>query len=167
MTSKAQSAAARSKAKACGCKTYDGKPCPHHPENSVRWTSNGSCVKCTSSCRPAYLKANAEKLAEDRRAWDRKNPIKAMLQRSRRRAKDAGIEFNLSESDIFIPEFCPVLGIKLERYCGDATPSLDRIDNSKGYVVGNVVVVSFRANRIKSNSTIEELKKVVTFYEQH
>ena len=39
-----------------------------------------------------------------------------------------------------------------------------RIDNGKGYIVGNVIVVSFRANTIKSNATVEELERVAFFY---
>jgi hypothetical protein len=61
-----------------------------------------------------------------------------------------------------IPEFCPVFPwIRLEFRVGaerqDNSPSLDRIDNTKGYVKGNVRIVSWRANRLKGNATDEEL----------
>lgn len=84
------------------------------------------------------------------------------------RARKRGLEFSITESDISIPEFCPILGIPLSVGIGKATansPSLDRIDNTKGYVPGNVVVVSFKANTIKNNATVEELRKVLKFYE--
>lgn len=92
-----------------------------------------------------------------------------MLQRARRRAKDLGLEFNLTPEDVFIPTHCPVLLIPLERASTDrdASPSLDRINNDLGYIKGNVVVVSFKANRIKSNASFEDLQKVVEYYAKH
>lgn len=41
------------------------------------------------------------------------------------------------------------------------SPSLDRIDSSKGYVKGNVRVISARANMLKNNATVEELTLVL------
>lgn len=84
----------------------------------------------------------------------------------RHRSKKAGHQFNLTVEDLDFPEYCPVLGIKLENtpFISDCTPSVDRVDNNKGYVRDNIVLVSFRANRIKSNATPEELRKVADFY---
>jgi hypothetical protein len=42
------------------------------------------------------------------------------------------------------------------------SPTLDRIDNSKGYIVGNVWVISMRANRLKSDATVDELMMLAT-----
>ena len=39
--------------------------------------------------------------------------------------------------------------------------SLDRIDSSRGYVPGNVWVISTKSNRIKNNSTFNDMKKLV------
>lgn len=58
---------------------------------------------------------------------------------------------------------CPVLGIPIFSGRGkqiDNSPNLDRIVPEKGYVPGNVRVISAKANRIKSNATAEELKLV-------
>jgi len=95
------------------------------------------------------------------------NQSKRLLYNSRNRAGKIGIDFNLVEDDIVIPETCPLLGVKLERNTGkktasDFSPSLDRIDSSKGYVKGNVWVISYRANKIKNNASLEELKLLVT-----
>ncbi len=90
-----------------------------------------------------------------------------MFQQVKNRAASRGIKFSISLSDIQIPEFCPVLGIKLKTgvtHSRPDSPSLDRIDSSKGYIKGNVIVVSHRANTIKNNSTIEELEAVFNFY---
>ena len=42
--------------------------------------------------------------------------------------------------------------------------SIDRIDNSLGYDKNNVIIVSKKANQIKSNANVEELFKVANFY---
>lgn len=81
------------------------------------------------------------------------------------RAKRKGLEFSLQLEDFEIPEICPVLGIRLEVSPGrrDASPSLDRMDNSKGYTQENAVVVSWRANRLKSDATEAELAAVLAY----
>jgi hypothetical protein len=80
------------------------------------------------------------------------------------RAKQKGWEFSITEEDICIPECCPVFGMPLKLFGrgwrSDNSPSLDRIDNSKGYVPGNVVVISYRANMIKSIGTADEHEAV-------
>ena len=71
---------------------------------------------------------------------------------------DSAQEFALHCIDI-APEFCPALGLRLE-FGGEieSSPSIDRIDNSQGYVRGNIQVISQKANRIKSDATREELE---------
>lgn len=92
------------------------------------------------------------------------NPEKVLWSSARARALEDGVPFDIEVRDILIPPCCPVLGIPLKRNPGrgggDASPSLDRIIPSKGYVRGNVAVISNRANRIKSNATLEELERV-------
>lgn len=92
-----------------------------------------------------------------------------MLKAARHRAKVKGIEFSITVSDIKIPAICPVLGMKLKARSArgpiDCSPSLDRIDSSKGYVPGNVAVISFRANALKRDATLDELKKLVAWLE--
>ena len=93
-----------------------------------------------------------------------------MLSRCKYRAKQSGLPFNLTKDDIVIPEFCPVLGIKLRQMSIDEepkrgyhpkAPSLDRIIPKLGYVKGNVRVISARANLLKNDATISELELVL------
>lgn len=90
----------------------------------------------------------------------------------KRRAKLKGFEFNLELDDIpEIPNICPVLGIPIiinegEHCPSDNSPSVDRIDSTKGYIKGNIRIISNRANRIKADATIEELRKVLEDYEK-
>lgn len=89
-------------------------------------------------------------------------PERKMWARARSLAKDFGYEFNITVSDINIPKVCPVLGIELVTHSGksggkDNSPALDRIDNTQGYVVGNVQVISQLANVMKSSANKEQL----------
>lgn len=91
-----------------------------------------------------------------------------LLAGAKERAALKGLQFDLTLEDIVIPDRCPVLGIPLSTSPGshrdrEASPSLDRLVPSKGYVRGNVAVISFRANRIKSNASGAEVQAVATW----
>lgn len=91
----------------------------------------------------------------------RTDPIRRILQSAKSRASKLNIEFNLTPSDIIIPEYCPYLGLKLEFNTGHQkanSPSLDRINSTLGYVKGNIMVISHKANQCKNNLTIPALK---------
>ena len=76
------------------------------------------------------------------------------------------MDFNIEEKDIIIPENCPIFGTKLERGIGmisNSSPTLDRIDSSMGYIKGNIHIISWRANNIKKNATLAELKSILDY----
>lgn len=85
--------------------------------------------------------------------WD--NRRDALYSAIKSSSKRRGIFFDISKEDIVIPEYCPILNVKLDqdRY----SPSLDRFDNSKGYVKGNIWVISKKANTMKNDGSIKEL----------
>ncbi len=88
---------------------------------------------------------------------------------ARRRAEEQGLPFDIEPSDIVVPHFCPVLGFPLAAGVGqihDGSPTVDRIVPERGYVKGNIVVVSFRANRLKNNASVDELRRIASFYDQ-
>jgi hypothetical protein len=93
-----------------------------------------------------------------------KTPEWLLWESAKQRAKKKGLQFTLTLEDICIPEKCPVLGIPLEvgvkKRC-DNSPSLDKKDPSGGYTPENVWVISWRANRIKCDGTLEELEMIV------
>jgi len=110
------------------------------------------CKSCTRIMKTNYLK-------EDIRRF--------LLTSAKCRAKKKNLQFSLTKEDIIVPEKCPVFDIPLYYSKGgktDNSPTLDRINNKRGYTKDNVVVISFKANRIKSNATVEELEKLVNFY---
>ena len=86
--------------------------------------------------------------------------IKHMVVRAKDRAAKRGLDFNLTVDDIEIPEVCPLLEIPIiigNKDDYENSPSLDRKDNTKGYIKGNVWVISKKANSMKNSATPEEL----------
>jgi hypothetical protein len=87
-----------------------------------------------------------------------------MLQRAKTRAKDSGIEFSITLDDISIPDTCPILGIAMNVNSGRPgayrnSPSLDRLDPTRGYTPDNIWVISQEANRMKGAATTADLLK--------
>lgn len=120
-----------------------------------------------------YRAANKERLAaEARRRYHATKAAKAknsLVAGAKRRAQEKGLDFDLTVDGLTWPDTCPVLGITLT-YNGaestrDTRASLDRIDCTKGYTMDNVRVISQRANRIKSDATAEELRKIAAYIE--
>jgi hypothetical protein len=90
----------------------------------------------------------------------------ALWSTAKARAKERGLIFSITLDDFTIPQRCPVLGIPLvvlskRQLRGDTSPTLDRILPHLGYVAGNVRVISFRANLLKSNATLAEHEAVL------
>jgi hypothetical protein len=142
--------------------------------------------KCSGPCGQtlsldAFSKDNRSKLKRKSycRACDRlykqqhphaRDPRYSMLQGAQRRARRKGLPFALTIDDIVIPAICPVLGIPLQRAAKRPrynSPSLDQIAPGRGYVQGNIEVMSNRANMLKSNATIAELEAVLAHMKQH
>lgn len=127
--------------------------------------ANPDKLAAIRSRRAAKLKVDPElraRATKATRAWERDNPAAVLLRSARNRARRDRIDFTIDLADIKIPEICPLLGIKLAARQGghgpqDASPSLDRIDNTKGYIKDNVWVVSWLANKMKATATNEQL----------
>jgi hypothetical protein len=144
------------------------------PRNQFR-----QCVQCIREHRKGkrhyqdaasykrWTAANRPHMSEWRRQYNLRNPERRMLAAAKKTAKALGLPFNLTLEDIVIPEHCPALGIAMRTQSGPrhaSSPSLDRIIPSLGYTKGNIVVVSWHANRIKNNATIDELRRIAGFY---
>jgi len=86
---------------------------------------------------------------------------------ARYRSRKLSLAFTITPLDVVVPKFCPALGIPLQvsdNTAGPNSPTIDRIIPSLGYTPDNIVVVSQKANTIKSNATIQEILSVVAFY---
>ena len=150
------------------------RPCQRKYERKeyARRKAAGLCTAhgCSSVAEPERVvcASHRQYQIQHNTAYRARHPEKIMLTECKRRAKERGVPFNLEITDIQIPEFCPVLGVRLARGCGvggsvDSSPSLDCLIPSQGYVRGNVCVVSARANRIKTDASLDELVKVTSW----
>jgi len=110
-----------------------------------------------------YYQKNKAKIQAQRTAYYRLNPLAQGVKNAAQRAKKKGWAFNLVAEQLHIPEVCPVLGLKLEVGQGRQmpnSPSIDRIDSSKGYTMDNVRIISARANNLKRDMTVEEARLI-------
>ena len=148
-----------------------------HRAYTKQWTEDN--IDRVKENRKAYNQDNADKISARNKVYKTENkdyfleygrkyandkPEKALLYEARKRAKKFNLPITITDEDIVIPEFCPVLGIKLVRGSTDENrdccPSLDRITPEFGYVAGNIAVISYRANRIKNNGSSEEHRRI-------
>jgi hypothetical protein len=125
------------------------------------WANNGERV-------------NAEKKIIRARAYQ-EDPkgmwIKETFRAAQSRARKRGLPFDKEIPALELPDICPVLGIKII-YHGltgrhySTSPSLDRIRPELGYVASNVRVISNRANILKNNATLEEMRLIISYMEK-
>lgn len=140
------------------------------------WKNNRSrdglqhtCIDCQKERWDKQVSKNEEVKAryrEREQLYNDNNVNKYLWFEARKRAKEKGLEFTIQPSDITVPNVCPITGLVMERNRGKLGPnsySLDRIDSSKGYIPGNVAVISFKANQIKNNFSLEELEKLLRY----
>jgi hypothetical protein len=86
-----------------------------------------------------------------------------LLRQIKLRAKKTEIRFNLTVEDIVVPKRCPVFGIPLQRgkkHSCDNSPTVDRINPDKGYVKGNVAIISRLANSLKGKATAAQHRRI-------
>jgi len=149
------------------CKKCDVKrSLPIRQRNSKEYQAN----------RMARIKNDPElheAIKKQKRENSRKNFKSVMLSNAKQRAKRSGIDFNITIEDIIVPNLCPLLKIPFIvgtmatgfRY----TPTLDRVDSTKGYIKGNVRVISMLANSMKTDATLEQCltfaENIKTYFE--
>ena len=125
------------------------------------------CKQCLCECNTAKRDENRTRYNIERQSKLAADPRIQLLNAARYRAGQQDVPFDLTLKDIIVPELCHVFGVPLVRGIGkvwDYSPTLDKIVPALGYVVGNIVVVSHLANRIKSDATPEQLTLVASFY---
>lgn len=127
----------------------------------TKGSDNGYRYQCRA-CNNAYQnnperrKQNSARYYAKRKQVD---PALFMWKQAKHRAKwdYDNMEFSIAVEDIVIPEVCPYLNIPFEPLDKRYGYSLDRINSTKGYIPGNVQVISRLANTMKNNATEQEL----------
>jgi hypothetical protein len=122
------------------------------------------CFQCESEARQKPSVKAAKKAYYREYSQQPENKLRKLQQGAEAR----NIEFTIDESHLPpIPSHCPVLGVKFYSKSDngrDWSPSIDRIDNSKGYVPGNIMWMSHRANTLKSDASLSEMKRLAKFF---
>ena len=154
------------------------KPCelcgePTASEHGVcRRKANPECVReyQRRKARQRYA-ANGEEIKRRNRIRSTSLHGKAMELRNNahQRARDRGLPFDLTldwveaELAYVLEHGCPYLDIPVtldragQRHCPNS-PSIDQIDPGAGYTQENCVIVSWQANRLKSDMSLETLQ---------
>ena len=150
------------------CNTIKDDSCFHKNKNTKDKLSE-YCIKCKKEYDEVYRQTdkiqqlyNSEKYKRKKLKYKHENYIKIKLSTARLTARSRKIEFSITEDDFSeLPEYCPLLNVKLDYVYGNGrnlnAASIDRIDNSKGYIAGNVWIISLLANTMKNEATIEQL----------
>ena len=144
------------------------KQCPTCDRGLVGLRSDAKycSVVCGNRARNRRHYSNNPDKFKQKREKENLDTQKRIYTRIKSKSKLNNIPFDLDLGDIVIPEFCPVLGMKLglsNQGSGYHTnsPSLDKIDPTKGYTKGNVRIISARANLLKNDATASELRLVL------
>lgn len=111
--------------------------------------------------KKASYKKNKQKYIDNTVRWGIKNPERRIFGSAKRSASRRSLDFNIELSDIIIPKICPYLGWEITSILTAGfvitNASIDRINSSKGYIKGNIQVISRLANLMKSMATDEQL----------
>lgn len=125
-----------------------------------------SRYKLTRSLSPEDQEKRREKWRANARETYANDPEQRVFWGLRLKCRRKGIPFSITKDHMKTPETCPVLGIKLERgndgFLANS-PSVDKIIPALGYVPGNVCVISMRANTIKGDGSLQELRAVLNY----
>lgn len=130
------------------------------------------CLLCEAKIvKDTYLSTRAYRLNKAQKNRVNK-PITKILNQAKSTAREKNLEFNLTEEDIVLPIKCKYLDVVLTNTQGQGLVwenySIDRIDSSKGYIKGNIEIISRKANSMKNMATKEELiifaKNVLKIY---
>jgi len=119
------------------------------------------CFDCESDKRKSSYQENKPEVLARAHIYYKNNYLKKRMYQLAATAKRKNLKFDLTLQDLVVPELCPYLGVRLTQVVGNGVVwdnvSVDRIDSSKGYVKGNVQIMSRKANSMKNMATEEEL----------
>ena len=165
----------------------ENKKICNHCKNSIPYSLFGknmankdykqiNCLSCDKEIQREKRLKNHEQLRINEKKYKEKvrysnsHRLQALLNSSRQRALQKNREHTLIKQDLIdlypIDGLCPIFGFKLEwndKGFRETSPSIDRIDSNKGYTKDNIQIISWKANRIKSYATIEELEIVLNY----
>ena len=172
-------------------KYFTGKPC-RKGHTTYRYTASAICADCAHArfkkvgikapSPEARAKTNAKWNASDKaqaakQRWKQKDPKNAWATYAVGGAKDrairAEIAFDLDKDFIksITPDACPVFNTPFifigGKHLRPDSPTIDRLYPERGYVKDNVVIISAKANAIKSSATADEIQRVADWLRKY
>ena len=161
------------------CQSWQDKDNWYYRKNEKK-TRDSMCKSCRKDYRKdakalhfkKYYKENRLHYLELQRKWRENNVEKKLWHSCKNSAKKRNLEFDITPEDIIVPDRCPVFDVPLDTHAeanvgsgidfssNPYRPSVDRIDNTKGYVKGNLQVISWRANSLKKDATVTEIEQL-------
>lgn len=167
----------RQEARDAGLKQYfSGEKCDAG-HIAPRYVRSCACLVCLAAKSLAWQKhmyaTNGDAYRTRIRMARLRNPAAVLYRGVKARANTRGIEFTITQSDVVIPESCPCCSRSIRPATGEFkkgarpdSPSVDRLDNDRGYVPGNVAVICWRCNELKRDASIEELRTILVWMER-
>lgn len=142
------------------------------------------CTKCTMSKvglahaqkrRQNPTRKTTQEYSQKSRAKRlQENPFEFRLSRTlgacKNKAKKSGVPCDITLQDLIdmfpSDNLCPILGVPFvwgTKKNHELSPSVDRMIPELGYVKNNIRFISYKANRIKNNATIEILQNLINY----
>ena len=127
------------------------KPGKFHKNANTKDGMSYRCSACLKKYHAGHYRANRTRILERGKKWAKNNP-RVSFALYKRAAKSRGLAFDLSMDQFmeFWGKPCFYTGRPIESI------GLDRVDNAKGYVIGNVVTCCLAANKAKMTMTHDE-----------
>lgn len=140
---------------------------PPKKENALR-RNKAYCAQKLKECRAANPERTREtslRNEKSRAERYRANPALYLWRTAKSRAHAFGQDFDITVDDVVVPAVCPITGDPISALAAAMRngASLDRVDNAKGYVKGNVRVISRRANRMKGDLSLDDLARIAAY----
>lgn len=134
------------------------------------------CRECERKFNNNWKQNNSERVKNSSKEYREKtrnsllHQAMRLIKDSKQRAKKKNLEHTLTKEELYIPKYCPVLGHELKPNKGTTasacSPTIDRMNNNRGYTKDNIKVISFEANTIKGSATSDKLFKVALYAQE-
>lgn len=120
-------------------------------------TRNNTCIKCQKCI------------------YQEKDLTQKLFYNAKARSKRQGVAFEITINDIEIPEYCPVLGLKITDGTGtgshnaeihQTSASLDKIIPDRGYIKTNICIISKLANTLKGDASEGEIAAILMYMKE-
>ena len=144
-------------------KCLESKPYSEFYKTTSNQGSLDGYRKQCKECHSAFSHNNPNRKTIANNYYKRRkeeHPALFMWKQAKHRAKYDynDMEFTISVEDIIIPEMCPYFNVPFIPLDKEFGYSLDRIDSSKGYTKDNIRVIIYKANKMKNDATVEQLR---------